>query len=113
MARRRASMREGPLAELFKATEAAQRSRVWSANGCERLRQALASNAGELQAMLDRLYSGQLPPRVDEVPGQPLPEPIAGTRQVMAEPVGLYRMTRAGDDVTLAYRYSWLPLADE
>ena len=35
MARRRASMREGPLAELFKATEAAQRQAEREARGEE------------------------------------------------------------------------------
>ena len=35
MARKRASMREGPLAELFKATEAAQRQSERKANGAD------------------------------------------------------------------------------
>ena len=35
MARRRASMREGPLAELFKATEAAQRQAERAEGGAE------------------------------------------------------------------------------
>ena len=35
MARKRASMREGPLAELFKATEAAQRQQEREASGQE------------------------------------------------------------------------------
>ncbi len=50
MARKRASMREGPLAELFRATEAAQRQ-------------------AEVIGLGDRTNPGP-----DTVPGQPEPE---------------------------------------
>ncbi len=91
------------------ASEAEQRSRLWAANGCEKLRQALASNTSEVEAMLGQLFRGELPARVNDVPKQPLPVVAGGERQVRAEPVGVYRMARGSEDVTLAYRYAWLP----
>src|SRR5437762_9009748 len=85
MARRRASMREGPLAELFKATEAAQRQ----AEGQEPPAGEAAAPAGEPdERTVDHVPSweeaagGEQPappappsPRPDPTPPPPLPDP--------------------------------------
>jgi cell division protein FtsZ len=75
MARKRASMREGPLAELFKATEAAQRQQE---------REAAAARGEELQESTvehvptweDEIETPE-PPRPDPIPepSQPQPQP--------------------------------------
>src|SRR5437764_503104 len=84
MARRRASMREGPLAELFRATEAAQRQAEWQEPPAGE-----AAPTGEPdKRMVDHVPSweeaagGEVPappappsPRPDPVPPAP-PEPV-------------------------------------
>ncbi len=71
MARKRASMREGPLAELFKATEAAQRraERDDTANAPESRAEPLEETAEHVTTFPD--VEEPLPPE----PGPPLPMP--------------------------------------
>jgi cell division protein FtsZ len=96
MARKRASMREGPLAELFRATEAAQRR----AAGEE---EASAEPAPEVKEPVPPMP--EPPPEPDSVP-EPLPEPAppapeppppaARTYEPMPEPAPrLYQAPRA------------------
>ena len=63
MARNRASMREGPLAELFRATEAAQKQ----------------SKAGEAQQQLPTEPEPKQPAAVEEPPVSPTPIRAAPT----------------------------------
>jgi cell division protein FtsZ len=73
MARRRASMREGPLAELFRATEAAQRQ---SEGRPEEPEQAQAPEAAEPdERTVDHVPSWEEATRVEPPPS---PEPAAG-----------------------------------
>ena len=69
MARKRASMREGPLAELFRATEAAQRQQVDREGDAEQTQ----ARAIELEETVEHA-----PPSLEEVPApepEPAPEP--------------------------------------
>ena len=78
MARRRASMREGPLAELFKATEAAQRQ-------AERER---AAHESAEAPTVEHAAPEQAPPAPPaEVERQPEREPATSTDASLAEPV--------------------------
>src|SRR6267154_4503132 len=92
MARRRASMREGPLAELFRATEAAQRQSEGepAPAGAEAEPGAAAAPPAEEpdERTVDHVPSweeaarGEMPapappsPRPDPLPPPPAPEPI-------------------------------------
>jgi len=94
------------------AFEAEQRARLWSADGCARLRATLASNTSETETLLGQLYRGELPARISEV-SRELPALLpADARQVRAEAIGIYRMARGDGEVPLAYRFSWLPEPD-
>ena len=79
MARRRASMREGPLAELFKATEAAQRQAE---------RERVAQESAEAPTV-EHAGPEQVPPAAPaEVERQPEREPVtSSTDASVAEPV--------------------------
>ena len=79
MARRRASMREGPLAELFKATEAAQRQAER-----ERAGQETADAPTVEHAAPEQQSAPPAPPA--EVVREPEREPVASSS--VAEPVG-------------------------
>src|SRR5262249_56479039 len=73
MARRRASMREGPLAELFRATEAAQRQ---AEGRPEEPEQAHApADAEPDERTVDHVPSWEEATRVEPPPA---PEPVAG-----------------------------------
>src|SRR5690242_2526990 len=75
MARRRASMREGPLAELFRATEAAQRQ---AEGRPEEPEQAHAPEAAEPdERTVDHVPSWEEATRVEPPPPEPLPGPPA------------------------------------
>jgi cell division protein FtsZ len=74
MARRRASMREGPLAELFKATEAAQRQAE---------RERAMQEAGE-QPTVE--HAGPEPAPAEAAAQIEAPTPEAGTPEAPAEP---------------------------
>src|SRR5579872_3770066 len=89
MARRRASMREGPLAELFRATEAAQRQAEQGgqtdAPAQESLPATTPANEPEErtvehipsweEAARAEVPAPPAPPRPDPSPGPPLPDP--------------------------------------
>ena len=89
MARKRASMREGPLAELFRATEAAQRAKTGEP---EQPEEAAADPTAEtpgapdrrreaaLEATVEHVYEFDEPEIVEE------PEPAQQTLEVAAEP---------------------------
>ena len=74
MARKRASMREGPLAELFKATEAAQRQ--------QELEQTEAPPEEPQESTVEHVPTWEdevetpAPPRPDPQPEPPAPEPV-------------------------------------
>ena len=75
MARKRASMREGPLAELFKATEAAQRQaeQQKEAPGVEKHEEPQEATVEHVPAWEDEV---EAPPRPDPQPEPPRPEPV-------------------------------------
>ncbi len=76
MARKRASMREGPLAELFKATEAAQRQKE-QAEAAAPAEEPHESTVEHVPTWEDEVET-PAPPRPDPVPepGPPEPEPL-------------------------------------
>ena len=59
MARRRASMREGPLAELFRATEAAQRQAERAESGGEPEPSEADAATVEIRGILPTMYDGR------------------------------------------------------
>src|SRR5712691_3600042 len=73
MARKRASMREGPLAELFKATEAAQRQQEREAAGAP-AEEPHESTVEHVPTWEDEVET-PTPPRPDPVPESIPPEP--------------------------------------
>jgi cell division protein FtsZ len=73
MARKRASMREGPLAELFKATEAAQRQQEQEAPGAP-ADEPHESTVEHVPTWEDEIET-PAPPRPDPSPEPSLPEP--------------------------------------
>jgi cell division protein FtsZ len=74
MARKRASMREGPLAELFKATEAAQRQQEQGAPAPP-AEEPHESTVEHVPTWEDEVET-PAPPRPDPVPEPPPPEPV-------------------------------------
>jgi len=76
MARKRASMRDGPLAELFKATEAAQRQQEQEAAGAPAGEEPHESTVEHVPSWEDEVET-PAPPRPDPTPepAQPEPEP--------------------------------------
>src|SRR5438270_9695475 len=89
MARKRASMREGPLAELFKATEAAQRQAEQQAPPEERHE----STVEHVPTWEDEVET-PAPPRPDPTPEprppDPRPEPMPPPATVPEPPVTRY-----------------------
>src|SRR6476646_7642654 len=81
MARKRASMREGPLAELFKATEAAQRQQEPVAPDAP-AEEPHESTVEHVPAWEDEVET-PAPPRPDPQPEPPRPEPV---REAVPEP---------------------------
>ena len=77
MARRRASMREGPLAELFKATEAAQRQAE---------RERVAQESAEAPTVEHAAPEQAAPAPPAEVERQPEREPVTGSTDSVAVP---------------------------
>jgi cell division protein FtsZ len=89
MARRRASMREGPLAELFRATEAAQKQAEQRGEAAEQPPEDAATTAPEAPAEPDERTVEHVPsweetgvetpepptPSPEPQPGPPLPDP--------------------------------------
>jgi cell division protein FtsZ len=74
MARKRASMREGPLAELFKATEAAQRQQEREAAGAP-AEEPHESTVEHVPSWEDEVETPERPPP-DPQPEPPQPEPV-------------------------------------
>src|ERR671930_2220147 len=75
MARKRASMREGPLAELFKATEAAQRQQEREATGAPATEEPHESTVEHVPTWEDEVET-PTPPHPDPTPQpEPVPEP--------------------------------------
>src|SRR4029453_252868 len=73
MARKRASMREGPLAELFKATEAAQRQQeVEQAAPAEEPQESTVEHVPTWEDEVE----APAPPRPDPQPEPPAPDPV-------------------------------------
>src|SRR5439155_23525276 len=76
MARKRASMREGPLAELFKATEAAQRQQEKQAVTAAPAEEPHESTVEHVPTWEDEVET-PAPPRPDPQPEPaPQPEPV-------------------------------------
>ncbi len=75
MARKRASMREGPLAELFKATEAAQRQQEREAAGAPAPAEEPHESTVEHVPTWEDEVETPAPPRPDPQP-EPPPEPV-------------------------------------
>jgi cell division protein FtsZ len=84
MARKRASMREGPLAELFKATEAAQRQQEREAAGAP-VEEPHESTVEHVPTWEDEVET-PAPPRPDPQPEPPAPEPVPDPDPVPAPP---------------------------
>src|SRR5207244_65140 len=74
MARKRASMREGPLAELFKATEAAQRQQEREAEGAPAPAEEPHESTVEHVPTWEDEIETPAPPRPDPTP-EPIPPP--------------------------------------
>ena len=74
MARKRASMREGPLAELFKATEAAQRQAEPERTG-RPAEEPHESTVEHVPTWEDEIET-PAPPRPDPTPEPSQPEPV-------------------------------------
>jgi cell division protein FtsZ len=92
MARKRASMREGPLAELFKATEAAQRQQERKAVGAP-AEEPHESTVEHVPTWEDEVET-PVPPRPDPLPEptppDPRPEPMPPPPTVPEPPVTRY-----------------------
>jgi cell division protein FtsZ len=84
MARKRASMREGPLAELFKATEAAQRQQEREAAGAP-AEEPHESTVEHVPTWEDEVET-PVPPRPDPLPEPTPPEPKPEPPEPIPEP---------------------------
>jgi len=84
MARKRASMREGPLAELFKATEAAQRQQEQEAPAAP-ADEPHESTVEHVPTWEDEVET-PAPPRPDPTPEPSLPEPTPPPRPPAPDP---------------------------
>ncbi|MDF2751346.1 MAG: hypothetical protein K0T00_2522, partial [Gaiellaceae bacterium] len=82
MARNRASMREGPLAELFRATEAAQRQ----AEGTEKPPEDAPQPAAPEPELPQERTVEHVPDFIAEEPEQPQPQAAAAAPAVPVEP---------------------------
>jgi cell division protein FtsZ len=82
MARKRASMREGPLAELFKATEAAQRQGEPAEAPPEEPHESTVEHVPTWEDEIDT----PAPPRPDPVPEPSQPEPVPTPRPPAPDP---------------------------
>jgi cell division protein FtsZ len=97
MARKRASMREGPLAELFKATEAAQRQQEQEAPGAP-AEEPHESTVEHVPAWEDEIET-PAPPRPDPIPEPSTPEPeppVTPDIEPLPEPAPRLHPVRAG-----------------
>jgi cell division protein FtsZ len=98
MARKRASMREGPLAELFKATEAAQKQQELQTEGqeppAEEPHESTVEHVptweDEVEAPVPPVPSPQPEPEPQPEPPAPAPEPIPAPPSIPEPPVTKY-----------------------
>ena len=88
MARKRASMREGPLAELFKATEAAQRQQEREAAGQEQAPPAEEPHESTVEHVptWEDEVETPAPPRPDPVPEPRPPDPVPDPKPPAPDP---------------------------
>src|SRR5690242_5939785 len=104
MARKRASMREGPLAELFKATEAAQKQQEPSAEREREREQEPAPKAKAKPRRLRPVYPAEpLEETVEHAPPEPRGELPAAARLQESLPEPAPRLHRAPRSETSAY----------
>jgi hypothetical protein len=104
-----------------------RRSELWSENQCARLHEALRANAAEATRVLGQLFAGRLggtlPADWNEgETGGWLASASTSTRnrdgaapterRVFVEAPHHFVSRRAGDNVMVAYRYSWIPTAN-
>src|SRR5262245_20483408 len=90
MARNRASMREGPLAELFRATEAAQRQAEQEGKGTEPAKAPPEEPMEQTAEHVPDLVREEAPPAAASEPVEEAPaaeEPAAVEEPVVEEPV--------------------------
>jgi cell division protein FtsZ len=98
MARKRASMREGPLAELFKATEAAQRQQERETAGQpppaeephESTVEHVPSWEDEVETPVPPVPDPQPEPEPQPEPPEPTPEPVPAPSSIPEPPVTRY-----------------------
>jgi cell division protein FtsZ len=85
MARKRASMREGPLAELFRATEAAQRQQEKEGADASPAQEPHESTVEHVPSWEDEIETPS-PPRPDPEPEPGVPEPEPSPRPPAPDP---------------------------
>src|SRR5207253_5250093 len=95
MARKRASMREGPLAELFKATEAAQRQQEREVAGAPAPAEEPHESTVEHVPSWEDEIETPAPPRPDPQPEpppepEPVPDPLPAPPSIPEPPVTRY-----------------------
>ena len=107
----KARMREAKGQEWTPREAAAARARAWTVDDCSLVRSALAQGATDIETLLDRLFAGSLPARVEadgtSEPAVPLRD---DTDRVMHARSGGQYVASAADAVApLMWRYSWYP----
>lgn len=111
----RPNMKEAKAEAWTPGEAAARRAARWSVDQCAPLRAAADQQVAEAEALLGRLFRGELPARVDEA-GRIVDHTFVGEdgqRVLEARPVGLYASGRAGTTPRLGFRYTWLPVESE
>lgn len=104
----RINLREANQPAWTPGEAALKRAGAWSTDSCAPLQAAAEQQVQEAETLIARLFSGELPARVEKAQFPIMP--IAGTeRAVEARGVGMYVLGRGGSSPTLGYRYSWLP----
>ena len=89
-----------------------ERTRLWTENGCGRLRTALDGNDAGMRQVLSQLFAGQLPAPVPHALLQELQiarNQPKGDRRIFAfeRPSRLYVSLRDGDNAYVGFRYAW------
>jgi len=106
-------MREAKMKGWVATDAAAERARLWTANSCSPLKDALHADIADLHTLFASLFSGQLP-NPGDASNTYLPDLIndpgpAGERQMMSWKGHFYMLRRSGEQVALLYRYSFYP----
>lgn len=105
----RKNVREAKQKQWSPGEAALRRAMAWSADGCAPLRAAADQQAREAEALLGRLFRGELPQRANEF-DRHAATVLSGTeRTVEARAIGQYVMGRGGTSSLLPYRYAWYP----